>query len=232
MTSAADVRAALANESCFRSNYIDGAFVPAQGGATYATISPFTEQVVHDLCPASDARDVEAAIAAARRAADQGYARWGALTATERASYVHALAQKLQEQAPLLSALESSDMGKPIIDAGADIARCAAEVEEIVKLAAELDARQGQASFDSPDVAGSKRYDPMGVVACITPWNFPLLVTVQKLAPALTAGNTVVLKPSEYSPLTTMYAAKLCHEVGFPKGVVNFISVSADQPMS
>ena len=174
--------------------------------------------------PASGAAEVEAAVAAARRAADEGFEEWGGLTATTRVQYLLALATKLEEHAPYIAELEATDMGKPIIDAHGDIARCISEIEECVGLAEELDALQDKQVFESDDVLGTQRYEPIGVVACITPWNFPLLVTVMKLAPALTAGNAVVLKPSEYSPLTTMFAAKLCDEVGFPRGVVNFIS--------
>ena len=174
--------------------------------------------------PASGAAEVEAAVAAARRAADEGFEEWGGLSATTRVQYLLALATKLEEHAPYIAELEATDMGKPIIDAHGDIARCISEIEECVGLAEELDALQDKQVFESDDVLGTQRYEPIGVVAAITPWNFPLLVTVMKLAPALTAGNAVVLKPSEYSPLTTMFAAKLCDEVGFPRGVVNFIS--------
>ena len=217
-----DLRAALA-QPCFNSNYINGEFVPATGGATYTTISPTTEATVH-ACPASTSEDVDAAVGAARRAADAGFDEWGGLSATDRVQYLLALATKLQEHAPLLAELEARDVGKPVIDAHGDIMRAVTEIEECVGLAAQLDEMQGTQVYESDDVLGQRRWEPIGVVACITPWNFPLLVTVMKLAPALTAGNAVVLKPSEYSPLTTMFTARLCDEVGFPAGVVNFIS--------
>jgi betaine-aldehyde dehydrogenase len=239
MLSVEDVKAVLSREPCFRCNYINGAFVPpfcassssssssgrsGRSQATYATISPSTARVLWDLCPASQAVDVGAAVSAARRAADQVVGCcWGALSATARAEYLSALSRKLQTHSGFLAALESLDTGKPLVDAAADIARCSVEIEECVKLAGELDSMQNTRTFQSADVIGTKRYEPCGVVACITPWNFPLVVTIMKLAPALTAGNSVVIKPSEFAPLTTMFCAKLCDEVGFPPGVVNVV---------
>ena len=100
-----------------------------------------------------------------------------------------ALASKLEEHAAFLAYLEATDMGKPLIDALGDIGRCVSEIEECVSLAAELDGMQGVQVYESADVVGSRRWDPVGVVACITPWNFPLLVTIMKLAPALTVNS-------------------------------------------
>jgi betaine-aldehyde dehydrogenase len=219
---ASDLKLALA-QPCFNNNYIGGQWVESSSGDTYETISPTTETCVH-RCPASTSVDVQAAVAAARNAADAGYDEWGGLSATDRAQYLLALATKLSEHAAFIAELEARDVGKPLIDAHGDIMRCISEIEECVTLAAQLDAMQNTVVYQSADVLGLRRWDPVGVVACITPWNFPLLVTIMKLAPALTAGNTVVLKPSEYSPLTTLFAARLCDEVGFPAGVVNVIS--------
>lgn len=221
-TSAADLQAAL-TQPCFNANYIGGRWVPAASGGTYDTISPTTETCVH-RCPASTSKDVDAAVNAARNAADTGCDEWGGLSATERVQYLLALATKLEQHAEFIAELEARDVGKPLVDAHGDIMRCISEIEECVTLAAQLDAMQDTMVYESENVLGLRRWDPVGVVACITPWNFPLLVTIMKLAPALTAGNTVVLKPSEYSPLTTMFAARLCDEVGFPPGVVNVIS--------
>lgn len=220
---AVDLQAALA-QPCFNANYIGGQWVEASSADTYETISPTTETPVHRTCPASTSTDVEAAVAAARDAADAGYDEWGGLSATDRVQYLLALSTKLEEHAAFIAELEVRDVGKPVVDAHGDITRCISEIEECVALAAQLDAMQDTVVYQSADVLGQRRWDPVGVVACITPWNFPLLVTIMKLAPALTAGNTVVLKPSEYSPLTTMFAARLCDEVGFPAGVVNVIS--------
>lgn len=217
----ADLQAAL-QQPCFNANYIGGKWVEASGG-TYATISPTTEACVHH-CPASTSADVDAAVDAARDAADSGYDQWGGLSATVRVQYLLTLATKLQEHADFIAELESHDVGKPLVDAHGDITRCISEIKECASLAAQLDEMQNTLVYESDSVLGQRRWDPIGVVACITPWNFPLLVTIMKLAPALTAGNTVVLKPSEYSPLTTMFAAQLCDEVGLPAGVVNVIS--------
>ena len=154
------------------------------------------------------AADVDAAVAAARKA--QG--KWAALSGHERAKHLYALARHVQKRERFLSVLESLDNGKPIRESR-DI--------DVPLVARHFYHHAGWATLAESEFPGTK---PVGVCGQIIPWNFPLLMLAWKIAPALAAGNTVVLKPAEYTPLTALAFAEICIETGLPPGVVNIVT--------
>ncbi len=190
--------------------FIDGDFRPAADGATFATLNPATEDKLADVAEAGPA-DVDAAVAAAR----QAYERvWGPMPGAERAKYLYRIARVLQERAREFAVLESLDNGKPIRETrDVDIPLAAAHFFYYAGWADKLE----HAGF-GPDPR------PLGVAGQVIPWNFPLLMAAWKLAPALAAGNTCVLKPAETTPLTAMLLAAVCQQVGLPAGVVNVLT--------
>jgi betaine-aldehyde dehydrogenase len=224
MSATAEVAAFLAaHEECFSNAYIGGRFVRAGGGATFSTISPTSERTIAEV-PAGSRRDIEAAVAAARSAFDGS--SWGTQPGCERAVCLRALAALVLAHKDILAKIESLDMGKHVDDAASDVDACCGILEEHAALAEGLDARQTVAVEGSELNRGYVRYEPYGVVAAITPWNYPLVCVVVKLAPALAAGNTLVVKPSEYTPLTSMFLCQLVHDAGFPPGVFNSVTGS------
>src|SRR5271167_2297986 len=152
--------------------------------------------------------DVDAAVAAARKA----QAKWAALSGFERSKHLYALARHVQKRERFLSVLETIDNGKPIRESR-DI--------DIPLVARHFYHHAGWASLVDSEFPGTK---PVGVCGQIIPWNFPLLMLAWKLAPALAAANTVVLKPAEYTPLTALAFAEICVEAGLPAGVVNIVT--------
>jgi aldehyde dehydrogenase (NAD+) len=188
-------------------HFIGGAWcAPAQGGY-FETSDPSTGDKIADIARGS-AADVDAAVKAAR-AALQG---WQALTPHARARFLYALARQVQKHSRRLSVLETIDNGKPIRESR-DI--------DIPLVARHFYYHAGWAQLLGQEFPG---YQACGVVGQIIPWNFPLLMLAWKIAPALAAGNTVVLKPAEFTPLTALAFAELCMEVGLPPGVVNIIT--------
>jgi len=160
------------------------------------------------------------AVAAARRAFESG--PWGEMAGAERGDILRKVAAMIRERLDGLAELESRDVGKPIAESkNIDIPHAAATFEFYANLAGTIEGET------IPVGSGFLDYtvrEPIGVIAAITPWNFPFVLAARKLAPALAAGNTVVLKPAQLAPLTTMYYADLFHEVGLPPGVVNLVS--------
>jgi aldehyde dehydrogenase (NAD+) len=189
--------------------HIGGEWVESVAGATFATHSPATEEHLADVALAGEA-DVDRAVAAARTALPA----WSALPGSERAKYLFRLARMLQERAREFAVLETLDNGKPIRET---------RDFDIPTAAAHLFHHAGWA--DKLDWAGlgpSPR--PVGVVAAVIPWNFPLLMLAWKVAPALASGSTIVLKPAETTPLTALRFAELCQQADLPPGVVNVIT--------
>ena len=179
---------------------------PAQGGY-FATVDPSTGEKIAAVADGS-AADVNAAVRAARSALP----RWQALAPHARARFLYALARQVQKHSRRLAVLETLDNGKPIRESR-DI--------DIPLVARHFYYHAGWAQLlerEFPD------YRACGVVGQIVPWNFPLLMLAWKIAPALAAGNTVVLKPAEFTPLTALAFAELCNEVGLPAGVVNIVT--------
>ncbi len=191
-----------------------GAFRPAVDGRTFATINPATEEPLAQVAAAGPA-DVDAAVAAARAAYEQV---WRPLPGSERAKYLYRIARQLQERSREFAVLESLDNGKPIKESrDVDIPLAAAHFFYYAGWADKLE----HAGF-GPDPR------PLGVAGQVIPWNFPLLMAAWKLAPALAAGNTCVLKPAETTPLTALLLAEVCQQAGLPPGVVNVLTGAGD----
>jgi betaine-aldehyde dehydrogenase len=195
--------------------FIDGKF---QNGASERVLyNPATGE---PLCKVSEAskKQVESAITAARKAFDEG--PWPRMTAAERATVLFKLADKIDENADELAELETLNGGKPLREAKYDIA----DTANCFRYYAGLITKPTGQTIDvpAPSVTMVVR-EPIGVCGQIIPWNYPLLMAAWKLAPALAAGNTCVLKPSEYTPLTAVRLAELVHELDMPKGVVNIV---------
>ena len=185
--------------------YINGAWTkPAN---TVASINPATGEKIADVSSAT-AADMNAAVAAARAALPG----WQALTGHQRARYLYALARQVLKHSRRLAVLESMDNGKPIRESR-DI--------DIPLVARHFYNHAGWAQLLETEFPG---YTACGVVGQIIPWNFPLLMFAWKVAPALAAGNTVVIKPANYTPLTALAFAELAQEVGLPAGVLNVVT--------
>lgn len=188
--------------------FIDGGFSSASGQA-FASINPSNEQTL-SMIGNADASDVDRAVSAAREALPG----WSSLPGIVRGKYLYRIARRIQERARELAVLETMDGGKPIKESR-DI--------DIPLAAAHFFYHAGWADKLEYAVPGRKP-EPVGVCAQIIPWNFPLLMTAWKIAPAIACGNTVVLKPAETTSLTALRLAEICEEVGLPKGVVNIIT--------
>ncbi|HXH02351.1 MAG TPA: aldehyde dehydrogenase family protein [Candidatus Competibacteraceae bacterium] len=213
--------------------YIDGQWVKPSKGGTFAVINPATEELIHHA-PSATAEDVAAAVAAARRAFDKG--PWPRLPGRERAKYLRAIAEGIRARLGELARLEVLDNGKPLPEAEWDIADAAGCFDFYAALAEELDtkAQEPIALADARFTAKAVR-EPLGVAGAIIPWNYPLLMAAWKVAPALAAGCTMVLKPSELTPLTALELAAIADEAGLPAGVLNIVTglgPDAGQPLA
>ncbi|KAL4425584.1 hypothetical protein ABPG75_009600 [Micractinium tetrahymenae] len=205
-----------------RDLFIGGAFVPPVRGGRLPVICPFTEQPIGSI-PAATAEDVDAAVEAA--AAAVAARQWTTSTGAHRARFLRAIADKVKERKAQLAQLETRDMGKPIAESEWDMDDVAGCFEYYAGLAEQLDGRQGEAvDLGTDDFSCRLRREPLGVVAAITPWNYPLLMVAWKVAPALAAGNCVVAKPSELASLTTLELAAIAAEAGLPAGVLNVVT--------
>ncbi|HEY9564459.1 MAG TPA: aldehyde dehydrogenase family protein [Nocardioides sp.] len=187
--------------------FINGEFVDGTG-TRFKTINPATEEVLAEVSEASEA-DVDAAVKAARRAHSRV---WGPMPGKERAKYLYRIARIIQERGRELAVLESIDNGKPIKESR-DV--------DVPIAAAHFFYYAGWADKLEYSGYGTRS---LGVAAQVIPWNFPLLMLAWKIAPALAAGNTVVLKPAETTPLTALLFAEICQQADLPAGVVNIIT--------
>src|SRR5438067_3930834 len=188
-------------------HFIGGEWQQPTEGVFFATNDPATAEKLAEVAQGS-AADIDAAVQAARNA----FPKWQALTPQARARYLYAIARAVRRHSRRLAVLEPLDNGKPIRESR-DI--------DIPLVARHFYYHAGWAQLlerEFPD------YRPRGVVGQIIPWNFPLLMVAWKIAPALAAGNTVVLKPAEFTPLTALAFAELCQEAGLPAGVVNIVT--------
>ena len=188
-------------------HFIDGAWQAPVEGNYFDTIDPSTGDTLASVAQGSPA-DIDSAVRAARAA----FPKWRALTPHSRARYLYALARLVQKHSRLLAVLETMDNGKPIRESR-DI--------DIPLVARHFYYHAGWAQLLQQEFS---EYEPCGVVGQIIPWNFPLLMAAWKIAPALATGNTVVLKPAEFTPLTALAFAELCQEAGLPAGVVNIVT--------
>ncbi len=195
---------------------VDGAFVPAASGKTFDVMNPASDEVIAQVPDAGKA-DVDAAVRAARRA----FEAWRVVTAQERGRIVFRVAQRMRDELPRLAEIETRNSGKPIVESEYDLTDVATCFEYYGGLATKL---HGEV-LNVPDNAISMAIrEPLGVAGQIIPWNYPLLMAAWKLAPALCAGCTMVIKPAEQTPLTLLEFAKLFEECGLPKGVVNVVT--------
>jgi phenylacetaldehyde dehydrogenase len=203
--------------------FIDGDWVASTGDATIAVFDPSTGRQIATVADATDG-DVDRAVAAARRAFDDG--RWTGLSPYERERRIHRLADLIEQHAQDLAELESIDNGKPLASsAGYDLPRSVSTLRYMAGWATRLTGEHlDPANFPSGNVHAYVRREPVGVCAQIVPWNYPLMMAVQKIAPALAAGCTLVLKPAEQTPLTALRLADLVVESGIPAGVVNIVT--------
>jgi len=199
--------------------FIDGQFVDADGGGRFETVNPATGETLAEVALAREA-DVDRAVAAARKAFSDG--RWTGLAPRERMEILYRFAALIDVHAERLALLDTLDMGKPIADMlEVDLPSC---VETIRFMAEYVDKMEGSVTNTERDVMHFVLREPIGVVGAISPWNYPLLMAVWKIAPALAAGNTVVLKPAEQAPLSCLRLAELFGEAGGPDGVFNVIN--------
>ena len=198
--------------------FIDGRYQPAASGACFDCISPIDGRVLTQVARA-DATDVSRAVGAARRAFEAGH--WSRAAPAHRRGVLMKLAGLIERHAEELALLDSLDMGKPVLQAlRGDVA---GTVRCLTWTAEAIDKIYGEIAPTPPDQLGLVSREAVGVVGAIVPWNFPLLMAMWKLAPALASGNAVVLKPSEKSPLSALRLAALASEAGLPDGVLNVL---------
>ncbi|MBQ1052391.1 aldehyde dehydrogenase family protein [Micromonospora sp. C51] len=190
--------------------FVDGKFVDPADGGSFKSINPASEEVLAEIAEGG-AQDVDRAVRAARKAYDKV---WGPMPGRDRAKYLFRIARIIQERSRELAVLESLDNGKPIKESrDVDLPLVAAHFFYYAGWADKL-----------PHAGFGANPQPLGVAAQVIPWNFPLLMLAWKIAPALAAGNTVVLKPAETTPLTALLFAEICQQADLPAGVVNIVT--------
>jgi gamma-glutamyl-gamma-aminobutyraldehyde dehydrogenase len=198
--------------------FIDGRCMDAASGKTFDCLSPIDGRVLGRVAEC-EAEDIDRAVAAARRSFEAGI--WAETKPAYRKKILIKFAQLIEKYGDELAVTESLDMGKPVTDARAvDVAatiRCMSWTGEAI------DKVYGEVAATGPDELGLVTREPLGVIGAIVPWNFPMLMAVWKIAPALAMGNSVVLKPSEKSPLTALRLAEIAMEAGIPAGVLNVV---------
>jgi betaine-aldehyde dehydrogenase len=198
--------------------YVNGEWVDSKSNKTFPVYDPSTEEVIAQV-PEANAEDVNRAVAAAKAAFEDG--PWASTTAQERGRVLFRLADKIRQNATMLAELESRNTGKPIVEAEFDIADVATCFEYYGGLATKI---LGYVNPVPDNAMSLTLKEPVGVAGQIIPWNYPLLMAAWKLAPALAAGCTCVLKPAEQTPITALEMANWLADVGLPPGVVNVIT--------
>ncbi|KRA37845.1 MULTISPECIES: aldehyde dehydrogenase family protein [unclassified Nocardioides] len=199
--------------------HIDGRWLPALSGESRTILCPADGAVVGTVAEGG-AIDTDAAIGAARRAFDEG--SWPRTPAAERGALLARVARLLERDEALVARAESLDTGKRFVESEYDVDDVVAVFDHYARVAAEDHSRP--VATDRPGVQAVIVHEPVGVCALITPWNYPLLQTAWKVAPALAAGNTFVLKPSELTPHTAIRLVELLQEAGLPVGVANLVT--------
>lgn len=199
--------------------FIDGALADPSSGQWFDSVNPYTGEVWARI-PRADASDVERAVLAAERAMREG--EWSRMTATQRGHALRRLGDVVAQHAERLATIEVRDNGKLFAEMSN---QCRYLTQWFHYYGGLADKVQGTVPpIDKPDVLNFARYEPIGVTACITPWNSPLLLMAWKVAPALAAGNAVVIKPSEFTSASTLEFAQLTIEAGLPAGLVNVVT--------
>lgn len=198
--------------------FINGDFVESRSGKYFPVVDPSTEEILAEV-PDADENDVNRAVAAAKAAFDSG--PWPQTTAQERGRILFRLAERVRKEASALAEIEARNSGKPIVEAEYDINDVATCFEYYGGLATKV---LGQVNPVPDNALNFTMREPIGVAAQIIPWNYPLLMAAWKLAPAIAAGCTCVLKPAEQTPLTALEFAGYLADAGVPNGVVNIIT--------
>ena len=199
--------------------YIDGQWVNAGSGEQFESHNPYTGKA-WALIPRGGATDVDRAVRAARKAFTSG--EWPKMNASRRGALLRKLGDLITDKAKFLAEIEVRDNGKLLAEMSAQTAYMAQWYYYYGGLADKI---EGQViPIDKPDTFNYTRFEPLGVIGAIIPWNSPLLLTAWKLAPALAAGNTMVLKPSEYTSASLLEFMKIIEQAGFPPGVVNVVT--------
>jgi aldehyde dehydrogenase len=227
MTKPAFIRTAKPPYKARYGNYIGGRFVEPVGGRYFENTSPVNGQGLCEVAR-SDGADIEAALDAAHAAKDA----WGRTSAAQRAVALNAIAQRMEDNLDLLAAAETWDNGKPIRETTA--ADLPLAIDHFRYFAGAIRAQEGGISEIDADTVAYHFHEPLGVVGQIIPWNFPLLMAVWKLAPALAAGNCVVIKPAEQTPASIMILAELIGDL-LPAGVLNIVNgfgLEAGKPLA
>jgi len=216
---------ALAQDLAFPTqSFIDGQFVSAISGKTFTTTNPATGETLAAL-PACDTADVNLAVNAARQAFERG--DWRYQAPADRKQVLLKLAALIEQEAEQLAVLESLDSGKPV---GECLAVDVPETAHILKWHAEaIDKLYDSSAPTNNDTMALVVREPIGVVGCVLPWNFPLLMLAWKIGPALAAGCSVIVKPAEQTSLTTLRVAELAFQAGIPAGVLNIVTGSGKE---
>ncbi|MEU4363280.1 aldehyde dehydrogenase family protein [Promicromonospora sp. NPDC023987] len=200
---------------------IDGEWVDAKDGQTFATVNPATEEVLVQVAQAS-AVDADRAVAAARNAFEHG-SPWSRMTPRDRSHLLWRIGDMIEERAEEFAQLESLDNGKSLASARGDVGVAAELFRYFAGWATKMEGTTIPMSVPGRDFHAYTRREAIGVVAGIVPWNFPLTMACFKIVPSITAGNTIVLKPAEQTPLTALRLGELLLEAGVPAGVVNVL---------
>ena len=199
--------------------FINGGFVDAIEGGRFETVNPATGEVLAEMAEGT-AKDIDAAVAAAKSAFRSGV--WSKMAPRKRMAVMYRFADLIEEHAEELALMDTLDMGKPIADMlSVDVPLVA---DTIRFMSESIDKIEGAITNTASDAMNLVLREPLGVVGAISPWNYPLLMAAWKYAPALAAGNTVVLKPAEQSPLSNLRIAELFVEAGGPPGVFNVVN--------
>src|SRR5450432_2222628 len=208
-------------------NFIGGEWVAPAKGGYFDNISPTTGQVICQIAR-SQAEDVERAIEAAHAAAD----KWGRTAVAERSRVLNRIADRIEQFLPFLAAVETYDNGKPIRET--NLADLPLAVDHFRYFASCIRAQEGSLGELDDDTVAYHYHEPLGVVGQIIPWNFPILMAVWKLAPALAAGNAAVIKPAEQTPMSLLVLAELVQDI-LPPGVLNIVNgfgLEAGKPLA
>lgn len=204
--------------------YIDGGWHVGGGTSALVFVDPSRAKTFGSLIPGSVAQ-----VALAAEAATRAFTTWRATAGAERSRYLSAIASGLSRRKPDLVALQMLNNGKPRFEAEIDVDDAVATFEYYAGLAEAIDGQQGQTvDLGDTSLAGSTHFEPLGPVGLIVAWNFPMVTTAWKLAPALAAGCTAVLKPSEFTTLAELVYGDIANEIGLPPGVFNIVPGGGD----
>jgi len=206
--------------NAYQKLYIDGQWVTPVKGGSFEAIDPSDETVIARVAAAT-AEDADLAVAAARAAFDAG--PWPRLSGAQRAIYLRAIAQGIRDRLPELARLETRDNGKPLPEATWDVQDAAGCFDYYAGLAEELDGEVEVIALADDRFSAKAVREPVGVAVAIIPWNYPLLMAAWKVAPALAAGCTLILKPAEATSLTALELGRIAQAAGLPAGVLNIL---------